>query len=171
MKEWSWAPGFPGSSRPMVVSGPCEGLAQVEASRLPSSLSTPTPTAAELQKRSLSTELQKQCSAAVNSAPSPCYPLRRRRRRRSLPVSELVPLRTTMIEDSPQVRFHTKFSSAHRGGRRCSAALPCASPLGAVSMPDASCAQPRPGLVRSSPSLTPCAPAYRRRCVPCASAD
>lgn len=121
---WSWAPGFPGSSRPMVVSGPCEGLAQVEASRLPSSLSTPTPTAAELQKRSLSTELQKQCSAAVNSAPSPCYPLRRRRRRRSLPVSELVPLRTTMIEDSPQVRFHTKFSSAHRGGaplQRCPA--------------------------------------------------
>lgn len=124
MKEWSWAPGFPGSSRPMVVSRPCEGLAQVEASRLPSSLSTPTPTAAELQKRSLSTELQKQCSAAVNSAPSPCYPLRRRRRRRSLPVSELVPLRTTMIEDSPQVRFHTKFSSAHRGGaplQRCPA--------------------------------------------------
>lgn len=123
MKEWSWAPGFPGSSRPMVVSGPCEGLAQVEASRLPSSLSTPTPTAAELQKRSLSTELQKQRGAAVNSAPSPCCPLRRRRR--SLPVkSELVPLRTTMIEDSPQVRFHTKFSSAHRGGpplQRCPA--------------------------------------------------
>lgn len=119
---WSWAPGFPGSSRPMVVSRPCEGLAQVEASRLPSSLSTPTPTAAELQKRSLSAELQKQRGAAVNSAPSPCCPLRRCRR--SLPVSELVPLRTTMIEDSPQVRFHTKFSSAHRGGaplQRCPA--------------------------------------------------
>lgn len=121
---WSWAPGFPGSSRPMVVSRPCEGLAQVEASRLPSSPIHTHTYSSRTAESGPSTELQKQRGAAVNSAPSPCYPLRRRRRRRSLPVSELVPLRTTMIEDSPQVRFHTKFSSAHRGGaplQRCPA--------------------------------------------------
>lgn len=86
-------------------------------------LSTPTPTAAELQKAVPPQNCRSSAARPLTRLPHLAAPSLRRHRR-SLPVSELVPLRTTMIEDSPQVRFHTKFSSAHRGGpplQRCPA--------------------------------------------------
>lgn len=102
-----------------------------------------------------------------NSSPSPSRPLRSRRAaaQAQSPASGkwAIPPHAIRIEDSPQIRFHTESSSAHRGGaplQRCSAmrgrrSARCLSP-----MPDASRAPPRPSLVWSPHPLPPCAPAF-----------
>jgi len=140
VKEWSWPPG---PLADLVVSGPYARFEYfqfperlVQASRLPSSLSTPT--VAELQY-----------GAAVTRALGPVTFLRSpfptRRSSRRVPVSELslpTPLGLKILPKFGSIQNLALLTAAER---RCNAALPCAvaaRPGACSPMPDASRAHP-----------------------------
>lgn len=163
----SWAPGWPGSIwavctlRVFSVSratGSGEGRGVRRAGSL---LLYP-----HQQKQNCGLQKQYGAGAGAGAAVTrprhlphqcPFPPLPTSRSSRPVPVSELS-LPTPL---SPQIRFHTESSSAHRGGALlCHPRLPL-DPVLVPPMPDASRAPPRPGLVWSPHPLPPCAASVR----------